>query len=67
MSTVGQRVMQRAVARFGEDDVIARLKISRTSLHEYLNGHRKVSDQLLLLAIDLALDDAAMRESPKRA
>lgn len=67
MSTVGQRVMQRAVARFGEDEVIARLKISKVALRAYVNGNRTVGDRLLLLAIDLALESEAAPSPPKRS
>lgn len=67
VTTVGQRVMQRAVARLGEAEVLAQLKISKTSLQAYLSGYSPVKDELLLRAIDLALGEKeADPESSKR-
>ena len=56
---LGQRVLERAVEKFGEAEVAARLEISESELRRQLSGQAHVPEALLLRAVDLVLDGEA--------
>ena len=58
-NNLGQRVLQRAVEKFGEAHAAVRLQISEGALRQYLSGRARVPEALLLRAVDLVLDGDA--------
>lgn len=56
---LGQRVLERAVEKFGEAGVASRLQISESVLRRHLSGQAHVPEALLLRAVDLVLDGEA--------
>jgi hypothetical protein len=66
MSTVGQEVLARLVAKFGgPDQAAARLGITDTLMGHLLSGALAVPDSILLKAVDVFLDD--MPTQPPRS
>lgn len=53
---LGQRVLERAVEKFGQAEAAARLQISESVLRRHLSGQAHVPEALLLRAVDLVLD-----------
>lgn len=53
---LGQRVLERAVEKFGEERVAMRLELSPSVLRLYLHGEKHFPEALLLRVVDLVLD-----------
>jgi hypothetical protein len=53
---LGQKVLQRAVEKYGEAEAAARLQVSESVLRQHLNGEKHVPEALLLRAVDLVVD-----------
>lgn len=55
--SVGQRVLARAVQKFGVAETASRLQISAPLLSRLIDGQKPVPDFVLLRAVDLVLDE----------
>jgi hypothetical protein len=53
---LGQRVLERAVEKFGEAQLAKLLDISETTLRLYLGGKKNPPEAFLLHVVDLVID-----------
>ena len=60
-------LLTRAAQKLGADELAARLGISQAKLQRLLAGEEPISDDVLLRAMDLLLEDYRPRNSPPSA